>query len=73
MGNVVSLARGRQKLGKALPKPRMCGDCGDDIETARLQVQPKARRCISCEKARERRHRKMLETMRDDDIAIIRR
>ncbi|MGN6534310.1 MAG: TraR/DksA C4-type zinc finger protein [Mesorhizobium sp.] len=73
MGQVISLARGRQKLGKALPKPRMCDDCGDDIETARLQVQPKARRCISCEKTRERRHRKMLDTMRDNDIAIIRR
>ena len=73
MGKVISLARGRQKLGKALPKPRDCEECGDDIETARLQVQPKARRCVSCENSRERRHKKMLDTMRDNDIAIIRR
>lgn len=35
MGQVISLARGRQKLGKALPKPRMCKECGDDIAIIR--------------------------------------
>jgi RNA polymerase-binding transcription factor DksA len=48
MGEVISLIKGRAKLRKALPKPRECDDCGDDIETARLQAIPKAKRCISC-------------------------
>jgi RNA polymerase-binding transcription factor DksA len=73
MGEVISLIRGRAKLRKALPKPVACKDCGDDIETARLQVMPLAKRCISCERATERRHKRALDSMRDSDIAIIRR
>lgn len=72
MGDVISLIKGRAKLRAALPKPLECADCGDDIETARLQVQPKARRCISCERSRERRLKRVLDTMRDKDIAIVR-
>jgi RNA polymerase-binding transcription factor DksA len=73
MGEVVRMARGRQQLGKALPKLRMFDDCGDDIETARLQSMPLAKRCISCENTRERRRKRLLDSMRDNDIAIIRR
>lgn len=73
MGQIISLIKGRAKLRKALPKPVECADCGDDIETARLQSMPLAKRCITCEKARERRHKRLLDSMRDNDIAIIRR
>lgn len=73
MGKVISLLRGRAKLGRSLPKPRECEDCGEDIETARLQAVPKAKRCIMCERSRERSRDRMLSTMRENDIAIIRR
>lgn len=72
MGEVVKLFRGRVKRGKALPKPVECEACGDDIETARLQVMPFAKRCISCERARERRHHLIMQGARDKDVVIIR-
>jgi RNA polymerase-binding transcription factor DksA len=71
MGKVISLVQGRRRLREPLPKPRICEDCDEPIETARLQVQPKARRCASCENTRERRHKRVLLAMRDNDIAII--
>jgi RNA polymerase-binding transcription factor DksA len=71
MGQVLSLIQGRRRLRKALPKPRTCEECDDPIETARLQVQPKARRCVSCEKARERRHKRALAATSDRDIVVI--
>lgn len=73
MGDVVKLARGRQLLGKALPKPVECKDCGDDIETARLQAMPKATRCIACERSWERRFNRDMEAVRDHQtVRIIR-
>ncbi|TGT76737.1 TraR/DksA family transcriptional regulator [Mesorhizobium sp. M2E.F.Ca.ET.166.01.1.1] len=71
MGQVLSLIQGRHRLRKPLPKPRLCDECDDPIETARLQVQPKAKRCISCEKARERRHKRALAATSDRDIVVI--
>jgi hypothetical protein len=72
MGDVVKLFRGRVKRGKALPKPLECEACGEDIETARLQVHPYAKRCVSCESARERRHSLIMQGARDKDVVIIR-
>jgi hypothetical protein len=72
MGDIVKLFSGRVKRGKALPKPVECDDCGEDIETARLQVQPLAKRCVSCESARERRHSRVMQGARDKDVVIIR-
>ena len=72
MGNVVKLFHGRVKRGRSLPKPVECEACGEDIETARLQVMPFAKRCISCERARERRHDMIMQGARDKDIVIIR-
>lgn len=72
MGDVVKMFHGRVKRGKALPKPVECEACGGDIETARLQVMPTAKRCISCERARERRHHMILQGARDKDVVIIR-
>ena len=31
-----------------------CGNCGEDIPLARLQLEPQALRCIACETERER-------------------
>jgi ribosomal protein S26 len=72
MGDVVKMFHGRVKRGKALPKPVECDACGEDIETARLQVMPKAKRCISCERARELRHNRMMQGARERDLVIIR-
>jgi hypothetical protein len=72
MGDVVNLAFGRTKAGRSLPKPRDCEACEDPIETARLQVNPQARRCTACETARERRHQRQMQAARDRDIVIIR-
>ena len=32
----------------------VCSDCGDDIDFARLQAYPTAKRCIVCQEKRER-------------------
>jgi hypothetical protein len=72
MGNVVKLFHGRVKRGKSLPKPVECEACGEEIETARLQVMPFAKRCVSCERARERRHSQIMQGARDKDVVIIR-
>lgn len=72
MGNVVKLFHGRVKPGRPLPKPIECEACEEAIETARLQVAPWAKRCISCESARERRHNLIMQGARDRDVVIIR-
>lgn len=72
VGEVVKLFSGRVKRGKALPRPIECEACGEDIETARLQVMPKAKRCIGCETRREQRHNLLLQGARDKDVVIIR-
>jgi hypothetical protein len=71
MGGVVRMFHGRVKRGMALPAPVECEACGEDIETAQLQVMPNAKRCISCERARERRHHMILQGARDRDVVII--
>lgn len=72
MADIIKMFHGRRKRGKALPKPILCSECDEPIETARLQVMPKAKRCISCEQAREARHNRILSSARDRDIVIIR-
>jgi predicted Zn-ribbon and HTH transcriptional regulator len=73
MGDVVQLTRGRALRGKAIPKPVECKDCGDDIETARIQAVPSASRCISCAGSWERRFKRDMEAVRDHQtVQIIR-
>lgn len=47
----------RQNATHQGPPPllRVCEDCGDPIEAARLVAQPKAHRCIACQRLTERR------------------
>lgn len=74
MGNVVKLFSGRVKPGKKLPKPVECKDCGEDIETARLQAfndGMAVTRCISCARALERRLKRDLEAVRDHQTVCI--
>jgi hypothetical protein len=74
MGNVVKLFHGRTKRGKPLPKPVECKDCGDPIETARLQAVPNATRCISCALDHERSFHREMSAIRDwQTIKIVHR
>lgn len=41
------------------PHHKTCCDCGDEIETARLEALPNAVRCIGCQEKRERRDRNL--------------
>lgn len=77
MGEVVKLYRGRAKWGKKIPKPVECKDCGEDIETARLQACDgdilACTRCISCAKAQEKRFNRDMAAVRDfQTVQIIR-
>lgn len=77
MGEVVKLVRGRRKAGAKIPKPVECKDCGDDIETARLQATAsdilKCVRCISCQNAFDRRFDRQMEGIRaTQTVEIIR-
>lgn len=73
MGDVVRLTRGRSTAGKKIPKPVECKECGEDIETARIQAMPSAKRCISCERAWERRFNRQMDAVRDHQaVQIIR-
>lgn len=66
MGDVVKLSSGRVQRGKKLPKPVECKDCGEDIETARLQAfndGMAVTRCISCARAFERRFKRDMEAI----------
>lgn len=57
--NGITLGEGMDGLhlqGAELEIPvRSCCDCGDEIETARLEANPAAIRCIFCQQKRERR------------------
>lgn len=78
MGDVVKLFHGRVKRGKKLPKPVECKECGEDIETARIQALAvgdimKVTRCISCQKAYERRFDRQMQGIRaNQTVQIIR-
>jgi RNA polymerase-binding transcription factor DksA len=76
MGDVVKLFRGRVKSGKRIPKPVECKDCGDDIETARLQALNDGlavTRCISCARAHEKRFNRQMDAVRHwQTVQIIR-
>lgn len=41
------------------PHHKPCCDCGDEIETARLEALPNAVRCIGCQEKKERRDRNL--------------
>jgi transcription elongation factor Elf1 len=74
MGDVVKLSSGRVLRGKKLPKPVECKDCGEDIETARLQAFNDGlavTRCISCARSFERRFRRDMEAIRDHQTVMI--
>lgn len=77
MGDVVKLTVGRSKKGKAIPKPVECKECGDPIETARLQATAgdvmRCVRCISCQKSWERRFDREMEAVRDWQTVEIKR
>lgn len=71
MGDVVKLTRGRQLRGKKIPKPVECRECGEDVETARVQAlmthgfaMAKPPRCLSCQRAWERRFERQMEGVR---------
>ena len=72
MGEVVSLITGRAVSGVKLPKPIECRECGDPIETARLQIVHR-KLCTSCADAEERRIKRAMIGARDDEVVIIRR
>jgi hypothetical protein len=71
--DVIPLFKGRSVKGKRLPKPRPCKDCEDDIEAARLQVLPNARRCVSCAQLEEIRMNRALSGVLDAHIVILNR
>lgn len=75
--NVVKLTFGRAKPGKKLPKPVECKDCGDQIETARLQATAndimRCVRCVSCQGAWERRFELQMQGVQEHQaVEIIR-
>lgn len=79
MGNVVNLSFGRVSKGKKLPKPVECKECGEPVETARLQALGlndgvlRATRCVDCERSWERRFKREMEAVRDyQTVQIIR-
>lgn len=75
MGDVVSLTHGRRKLRAALPKPVECKECGDPIETARLQACAddimRCVHCISCAKLWERRFENQMRGVREHQAVEI--
>ncbi len=76
MGDVVKMFHGRVKRGKAIPKPKLCKDCDEPIEAARLQAfndGMAVTRCISCARAFEKRLNRDLQATRDwQTVQIIR-
>lgn len=72
MGEVVQLTSGRSRQGSKIPQPRDCDDCGELIETARIQVRPDAKRCVGCQTLFERRRIRMLQGAGDKDTVILR-
>ena len=72
MGEVVRLITGRAVPGAKLPKPIECRECGDPIETARLQLVHR-KLCTACASAEERRIKRAMMGARDDEVVIIRR
>lgn len=78
MSNVVKLTFGRARPGKKLPKPVECKECGDPVETARVQaltddpvVRPQ--RCFACQTTWERRFEREMQGVRDyQTVEIIR-
>lgn len=67
MSNVVQLFHGRVRPGKRIPKPKLCKDCEEPIEAARLQALNDGlavTRCISCARALEKRFNRQMEAVR---------
>jgi hypothetical protein len=78
MGDVVKLVIGRRQRGKKLPKPVLCKECDEPIETARVQLltgDPIMRpiRCFACQTAWERRFERQMAGVREHQaIEVIR-
>lgn len=85
MGRIIKLFAGRTRRGEKLPKPVDCAECGEPIETARLQalatrggnidvalsLHRYAKLCRSCAGAAEAREKRILANSRPDEIVII--
>jgi hypothetical protein len=73
--SVTKLVSGRVRRGKKIPKPVECKECGDPVETARVQALTtdaglasgimKPLRCWSCQHAWERRFERQMQGVRD--------
>ena len=78
MGDVVKLTFGRSRPGKKLPKPVECKECGEPVETARVQAltgDPIVRpmRCFDCQSAWERRFERQMQGVREHQaVEVIR-
>lgn len=60
-GEAITRARGRQLSCDAL-EPNCLG-CGEEIDEERRRANPKARRCLECQSAVERRDKLFLRTL----------
>ncbi|MBZ9939155.1 TraR/DksA C4-type zinc finger protein [Mesorhizobium sp. BR1-1-16] len=49
-----------------------CRECGEQIEQARIRVNPQAVRCFDCASAKEERVRSFQRCARPQDVEIIR-
>lgn len=77
MGDVVKLTFGRKRSGKKLPKPVLCKECGDPIETARLQATAgdimRCVHCLSCARIFERRFENQMRGVQEHQaVEVIR-
>lgn len=77
MGDIVKLTFGRTRRKAKLPKPRLCKECGDPIETARLQATAgdilRCIHCISCARLFERRFENQMRGIREhQSVEVIR-
>lgn len=74
---IIKLVTGRARLKAALPKPVECKECGEPIETARLQSCAgdimRCVHCISCAKLWERRFENQMRGVREHQaVEVIR-
>lgn len=77
MGEVVKLVVGRRLRAKKIPKPVLCKECDEPIETARLQACAgdimRCTRCIACQRDYDRRFDREMAAVRHwQSVSIIR-
>ena len=76
MGDIVKLTFGRVRRGKKIPKPILCKECEEPIETARVQALTgdhimRPVRCFSCQSGWERRFEREMQGIRDHQTVLI--